>query len=171
MFRFLLLFFFTISTFAQQIQKVDFIKCNVLLEPNAAEKSISGEIQYEFIVLSEIDTIKVDAKNMHFTEVSINGKSVEFKNSGNSLDLFKGFKKGKNVLTFKYSAQPKQTLYFIGDDDDLQIWTQGQGKYTSHWLPSFDDVNEKVIFIISIAFRNNFEVISNGEKYNLNGCE
>jgi aminopeptidase N len=38
-------------------------------------------------------------------------------------------------------------LYFVGSEaaDDLQIWTQGQGKYTSNWFPSFDDVNEKVI--------------------------
>ena len=173
MFRFIFILFISFSTFAQQIQKVDFIKCDALLEPNAAERNIRGEIQYEFIVLSKIDTIKVDAKNMHFTEVSINGKSVNFKNSDKTLDLYEGFQKGKNNLTFKYLAQPKQTLYFIGEGDDLQIWTQGQGKYTSHWLPSFDDVNEKVIFNLSVDFRNDFEVLSNGflidKKYNSKG--
>ena len=30
------------------------------------------------------------------------------------LDLFEGFKKGKNKITFNYSAKPKQTLYFTG---------------------------------------------------------
>jgi aminopeptidase N len=80
----------------------------------------------------------------------INDKLVKFKNSGKTLDLFEGFSKGKNKLTFLYHAIPKQTLYFIGQDDNRQIWTQGQGKYTSHWLPSFDDVNEKVIFGITI---------------------
>jgi aminopeptidase N len=44
----------------------------------------------------------------------------------------------------------------------MQIWTQGQGKYTSHWLPSFDDVNEKVIFCVSINFDKKFKAISNG---------
>jgi aminopeptidase N len=78
------------------------------------------------------------------------------------LDLFEGFKKGKNKLSFSYSAKPKQTLYFTGEGENLQIWTQGQGRYTSHWLPSFDDVNEKVIFNISIAFKENFEFFSNG---------
>eukprot|EP01038_Epipyxis_sp_PR26KG_P020341 gene20341-28805_t len=58
---------------------------------------------------------------------------------------------------------PKQTLYFIGVGKGQQIWTQGQGKYTSNWLPSFDDVNEKVIFKISINYDKNFKVISNGE--------
>jgi aminopeptidase N len=163
----------SISAFAQQINKVDFISCEANLTPNAFEKSISGEINYDFKVLNKIDTVKIDAVNMDFKEVFINGKSVPFKNSGRTLDLYEGFKKGKNNLTFKYSAKPKQTLYFIGEGDDLQIWTQGQGKYTSHWLPSFDDVNEKVIFNISVAFRNDFEVLSNGflaeKKYNSKG--
>ena len=76
--------------------------------------------------------------------------------------MFEGFSIGTNTLTFNYSAQPKQTLYFIGEGDDLQIWTQGQGKYTSHWLPSFDDVNEKVIFNVSVDFSHDFMVLSNG---------
>lgn len=164
MFRILLALFFINVSFAQQTDKVDFIKCYAYLSPNASEKSIFGKVTYEFKVKKAIDTIKIDAKNMEFSEVIINGKSVKFKNSGKTLDLFEGFKKGKNKLTFRYSAKPKQTLYFTGDfsNGTGQIWTQGQGRYTSHWLPSFDDVNEKVIFNISIAFKENFEFFSNG---------
>ena len=165
MFRILLALFFINLSFGQQINNVDFIKCNAFVSPNASEKSISGTITYEFKVKKAIDTIKIDAKNMEFSEVIINGKSVKFKNSGKTLDLFEGFKKGKNKLTFRYSANPKQTLYFTGDfsNGTGQIWTQGQGRYTSHWLPSFDDVNEKVIFNLKIIFDNKYEVISNGK--------
>ena len=162
MFRILLALLFVSFSFAQQTDKVDFIKCDALVAPNHSEKSISGTITYEFKVKKAIDTIKIDAINMEFSEVAINGKSVKFKNSGKTLDLFEGFKKGKNKLTFSYSAQPKQTLYFTGEGEHLQIWTQGQGKYTSHWLPSFDDVNEKVIFNISINWIKNFYAVSNG---------
>jgi aminopeptidase N len=44
---------------------------------------------------------------------------------------------------------PKQALYFVGSerDDDLQIWTQGQGNIPVIGFESFDDVNEKVILI------------------------
>ena len=150
MFRILLALFFIPLSFAQQIDKVDFIKCDALVLPNASDKSISGTITYEFKVKKAIDTIKIDAKNMEFTQVIINGNLVNYKNSGSTLDLFEGFKKGKNKVTFSYLAKPKQTLYFTGTDDNLQIWTQGQGKYTSHWLPSFDDVNEKVVFNLSV---------------------
>ncbi|UGS22187.1 M1 family metallopeptidase [Flavobacterium cyclinae] len=163
MFRILLALFFISISFAQQTDKVDFIKCDASVYPYASEKSISGTVVYEFKVKKAIDTIKIDAKSMEFSGVMINGKSVKFKNSGKTLDLFEGFKKGKNKLTFSYSAKPKQTLYFTGQDENLQIWTQGQGKYTSYWLPSFDDVNEKVIFNILISDVNPYlKVISNG---------
>ena len=168
MFRILLALFFINVSFAQQTDKVDFIKCNALVAPNYSEKSISGTITYEFKVKKAIDTIKIDAINMEFSEVAINGKSVKFKNSGKTLDLFEGFKKGKNKLTFSYSAKPKQTLYFTGQDENLQIWTQGQGRYTSHWLPSFDDVNEKVVFNLSVKFQNGYKIISNGVFKNVN---
>jgi aminopeptidase N len=143
---------FSIISFAQQTNQVDFITCTASLYPNFEEKSISGSVTYEFKVKQSIDTIKIDAKNITFSDVMINDKLVKFKNSGKTLDLFEGYSKGKNILTLRYSAIPKQTLYFIGQDKNKQIWTQGQGKYTSHWLPSFDDVNEKVIFGITINY-------------------
>lgn len=168
MFRIFLALFIINLSFSQQIDKVDFIKCDVLVAPNHADKSISGTITYEFKVKKAIDTIKIDAINMEFSKVAINGKSVNFKNSGKALNLFEGFKKGKNKITFNYTAKPKQTLYFTGQDENLQIWTQGQGRYTSHWLPSFDDVNEKVIFNLSVHSLNDFLILSNGKFLNAN---
>ena len=168
-----LFLFFSFVLFGQQTNKVDFLVCNAKVTPNAQSRSISGYVSYEFKVCKSIDTIKIDAINMNFSDVLINGKSVKFKNSGKTLDLFEGFKKGKNTITFSYSATPKQTLYFTGQDENLQIWTQGQGRYTSHWLPCFDDVNEKVIFNMSVEFRNDFVVLSNGtfvsNQYNSKG--
>lgn len=165
--RYIFLFLFSFS-FAQQTQKVDFKTVHAIVAPNPIEKSISGEVKYEFQVLASIDTIAIDAIKMDFSNVKINGKAVNFKNSGKALQLFEGFKKGKNKLTFTYKAFPKQTLYFIGEGKNLQIWTQGQGKYTSHWLPSFDDVNEKLIFNLSIQFDSSFYVLSNGKLKNDN---
>ncbi|PZO30297.1 MAG: aminopeptidase, partial [Flavobacteriaceae bacterium] len=149
--------------FSQQFQKVDFKTLNATLALDASHKKISGQVTYTFEVLSAIDTIRIDARNMAFSNLKVNNAVTEFKNSGKELQLYKGFKKGKNTLTFGYEAIPKQTLYFIGEKEHLQIWTQGQGKYTSHWLPSFDDVNEKVVFGLSISYDKDFEVLSNGK--------
>ena len=169
--KFIIPLFFSLTIFAQQTTKVDFKTADAVLQLNFEQQSISGEMNYSFAVLSKIDTIRIDAKNMNFSNVKINTKTVDFVNSGKELKLFKGFKKGKNTLTFSYSAKPKQTLYFVGEGDGKQIWTQGQGKYTSHWLPSFDDENEKVTFNTTISFASDFEVIANGvltDKLNTN---
>ncbi|MET0759369.1 MAG: M1 family metallopeptidase, partial [Flavobacterium sp.] len=143
---------------------VDFKSVLGKIAVNPITKTVSGQINYDFEVLSSIDTIKIDAQRMTFSTVKINNKEVQFKNSGKQLQLFEGFEKGKNTLTFDYETTPKQTMYFIGsvETDNLQIWTQGQGKYTSHWFPSFDDVNEKVVFNLNIAFDSTYQVISNG---------
>ncbi|WP_348824747.1 M1 family metallopeptidase [Flavobacterium aestuarii] len=159
-----LFLFLSAFTFAQQTKSVDFKTANGSISINSDNKSVSGTVTYIFEVLKPIDTIKIDAQNMTFKELELNSKKILFETNGKELLLIYPFQKGKNSVHFLYEAQPKQTLYFVGseDADNLQIWTQGQGKYTSHWFPSFDDVNEKVIFNMNIAFDSKYQVISNG---------
>ena len=158
--------FFTTLTFAQQSQQlknVDFKTLDAQLSFDVSQKKVIGTVTYTFEVLNKPDTIYIDAQNMQFTNVSINGKKKSgWVASGKALKLFKGYKKGKNTVTFNYTAQPKQTMYLVKDGESNQIWTQGQGKYTSHWLPSFDDVNEKVVFNLSVSFEKDYEVMANG---------
>ena len=161
--KYIFFLFLSSLAFAQQTKKVDFKTANAYLTFDVPQKKVMGKLTYTFEVLDKkTDTIFIDAKNMQFSDVSINGKKTGWTSSTTSLKLYKGFKKGKNTLEFSYSAQPKQTLYFVKDGQDVQLWTQGQGKYTSHWLPSFDDVNEKVIFNITPLFDKNYTVLSNG---------
>ena len=159
-------FLLFISSFAiaQQTQSVDFKSGNGRITINAAEKSVSGSVSYWFEVLKPIDTIKIDAQNMEFSEVELNQKELHFSTDGKQLLLIYPFKKGKNNVSFNYMAKPKQTMYFVGSEekDNLQIWTQGQGKYTSNWFPSFDDVNEKVIFNMEVVYDAKYDVVSNG---------
>ncbi|WP_264521771.1 M1 family metallopeptidase [Flavobacterium sp. N1994] len=153
---------FTVFTFAQQTQKVDFktVTGNITIDPIA--KKVFGSVRYTLEVKQDIDTIKIDAQNMTFNAVQMNGKASLFSSSGKKFLLFDGYKKGKYMLTFTYEAFPKQTMYFNKYGDNLQVWTQGQGKYTSHWFPSFDDVNEKVIFNMNITFDEKYNVLANG---------
>jgi len=158
-----ILLFFTTFIFAQQTQFVDFKSVKGQLKLDVADKTIAGSVEYQFDVLKPTDTIKIDAKNMEFTKIRINQKEVNFLNTGKELQLIDNFQKGKNVLTFDYWAKPKQALYFINmENSEVQIWTQGQGRYTSNWFPSFDDVNEKLVFDFGITFNKDYQVISNG---------
>ena len=160
--RLLLFLFCTAVTLAQQTNKVDFIKVAGIVTPDATLKKVVGSAVYHFNVLKPIDTIRIDAKNMDFNQVKINNQAVKFKNNQKELLLFEGFKKGINWISFNYTALPKQAMYFSGEGKGQQIWTQGQGKYTSHWFPSFDDVNEKVVFNLQIISQKDFVAIANG---------
>jgi aminopeptidase N len=147
---------------AQQFQKVDFKTCEARITIDPDQRQVNGIVTYEFDVLSKVDTVYLDAINMTFSSVKLNGKNIAVKSSAKTLKLFGRLKKGKNAVTFSYSAKPKQTMYFTGIGENRQIWTQGQGKYTSYWLPSFDDTNEKVIFNMTVCCDKDFLAISNG---------
>jgi aminopeptidase N len=160
--RFSIFLFFSVFTFAQQTTKVDFIKVTGVVAPDANLKKVKGSAVYHFKVIKPIDTIRIDAKNMNFDNVLINNKQVKFKSDSKELLLFEGFKSGINSLSFSFTAFPKQTMYFNKEGIHQQIWTQGQGKYTSHWFPSFDDVNEKIIFNLNIqSFEKSVGIFSN----------
>lgn len=147
----------------QQLKNVDFKVADAQLSFNVAQKQVIGTVTYSFEVLKKPDTIYIDAQNMQFNSVTVNGKKkAEWVASDKAFKLFGGYKKGKNTVTLSYTAKPRQTLYFVEDGETHQIWTQGQGKYTSHWLPGFDDVNEKVIFNLAITFDKEYQVLANG---------
>ncbi|OIQ16897.1 MAG: aminopeptidase [Flavobacterium sp. MedPE-SWcel] len=170
-------------SYSQQLDKVDFKTCNASLRFDVAQKKVMGKVTYAFDVLErKTDTIYIDARNMQFDDVTINGKKAGWASSDNSLKLYKGYKKGSNTVTFSYSAKPKKALYFVQfnsqsstsfsvtDNElekELQIWTQGQGKYTSHWLPSFDDMNEKVVFNLEVTFDKDYAIMANGTEVNI----
>lgn len=159
-------------SFAQQKPSVDFKTIHASLQINPVKRNVLGKCDYTFEVNEKTDTIRIDAQRMVFTDVKINGFRVSSKTTQKQLLLYEGFKKGKNTVSFAYEAFPVQTMYFVNWDFSKeidtpekvqgQIWTQGQGKNTSFWLPSFDDTNEKVIFSIDVIFQKSFEVVSNG---------
>ena len=125
-----------------------------------------GHNKYTFELESPTDSIFLDAVNMNFMKVALNGKEITFSNSGERL-VFKAPKElGKHQLVVEYATKPKQTVYFMGRRPSLgseQVWTQGQGKYTSHWLPSIDDMNDKIEFDLTFLVEHEHEVIANGK--------
>ena len=162
--------FFVNYSIAQQTQYVDFLTCKAEVNPLSIKKEVRGNIRYTFKVKEIVDSIYIDAKNMTFDNVFIKNRKAQYKVTSNKLWLFKKFKKGKEYsVSFNYKTNPKKAMYFIDWDNQKhpeanpQIWTQGQGKDNSNWIPSFDDMNEKVAFDLSISFDKNYEVITNGK--------
>lgn len=159
-----LLLLITSFVFSQQTQSVDFKSVHGQITINPKDKSVSGAVSYWFDVLKATDTIKIDAQNINFSNVELNQKEIQFTTNGKQILLISAFKKGTNNISFNYVAKPKQTMYFVGSEENnnVQVWTQGQGKYTSYWFPSFDDVEEKVIFNLEVVVDSKYQVISNG---------
>ena len=154
--------------FCQSNPKVDFLHGEIDLFIEPTQKTIKGNVVYQFQVLEKTNSILIDARNMQFMSVLLNGKKVRYSYDETQLVLNKKLKAGKAyTLELTYSCTPKQAVYFLGWDDDIpdneQIWTQGQGKYSSHWVPSFDDMNEKVEFDMHITFDKNYTVVANGK--------
>ncbi|NER13360.1 M1 family peptidase [Leptobacterium flavescens] len=153
--------------YAQQTEKVDFKTAKTTLRIDPLQKEVKGDIDYKFLVLKNTDSIYIDARSMSFSKIILNKKEVRFYNDGQKLWLLDNFTAGKEYeISLSYTAKPQKAMYFIGwefPDARKQVWTQGQGKNNSHWLPSFDDMNEKVEFDLTVIFDENYEVIANGK--------
>ncbi|MDN3594956.1 M1 family metallopeptidase [Zunongwangia endophytica] len=152
-----------------QIEFVDFktVDAEISIYPEAA--IVKGNVNYEFEVLKQVDSIFIDAENMSFRDVFINGEEADFRLAEDKIWIKNKLNPSEeNQLQLKYSVSPKQTMYFINwnqpDSEEIskQVWTQGQGRYTSHWLPSFDDMREKTVFNLKVNFNKEYRVIANG---------
>ena len=170
-----------IGTKAQHQDKVDFTSADVSIGIDPYNRQINGTVTYDFKVHQKVDSVFLDARSMEFTAVLLDGRKAKYTNDKQTLTIKKKFKEGKeHRLSLVYKTTPQQAVYFIGwpsapisvaersrghrnERSRSQIWTQGQGKYTSHWLPSFDDMNEKVVFDMDITFDSDYTVIANGK--------
>lgn len=166
-----LIFFcaFIISlSFAQQTDYVDFKRVESLIVFNqfATDSTLFNTYEIQFDILKSTDSIYLDAINMEFKHLALDNETVAFKNDGKKLIIYNDFEKGENYkLSFIFFNAPKKAMYFLGWENEgkNQIWTQGQGKYTSNWLPSIDDVNDKMEFDLKFLAPKDYQVISNGE--------
>lgn len=153
---------------AQQTDYVDFrvVEAAIFFNEIQVDSTLFDSFEIEFDILKKVDSIYLNAVDMRFENVTVNGESANYKNDGKKLIIYSKFEPSKeNKLEFIFFASPKKAMYFVGWDNEArnQIWTQGQGKYTSHWLPSIDDMNDKIEFDLTFAAPKGYEVISNGE--------
>ncbi len=156
-------------SFAQQADYVDFKKLEATLGFVPDSSKIQGGVYLEFKILKKTDSVYLDAIDMDFKFFVQSDENIKLKNDGEKLWVKSDFEEGETYsVIFNYVAYPKKALYFLKREDAWQIWTQGQGKYTSNWLPSIDDVNDKIEFDLRVAFDKAYNVVVNG---NLIGSE
>ena len=160
----LLFFSFFNLLFAQQLEKVNFKEVKADLKILPSQKSIEGKVNYTIQTLQSLDTIYLDAVDMEVKSCD-EASHYQITNTKDKLYFIGNFKSNTTYnFCFSYKATPKQSLYFVPTEEAEvgQIWTQGQGKNTSHWFPSIDDQNEKMIFNLTIEAPTDYYVLSNG---------
>ncbi len=153
-------------------RSVDFTTLNLKVSLEPVEKLVKGEVTHRFKVLRKyLDSIRLDGINMNYKEVKLDGKTAKYTKDTKGINIyFENSPKwdSEHTLTIKYEANPSRGLYFIGWDDTTgtsrkQIWTQGQGIDNRHWIPMYDEKNDKVISEVIVDFDEKFKVLSNGE--------
>lgn len=157
---------------SQQTKTVDFEKIKAQINFKTSEKKVIGQLNVQFTALANINSVYLDARNFDQAIINSDHKKTNLAYAEDKIVFTGNFKKDATYnLSFSYETQPKKALYFWGWDEKnidvdapnhKQIWTQGQGKYTSHWLPSIDDMNDKILFELTIDFDKDYEVIANG---------
>ncbi|MBX2826631.1 MAG: M1 family metallopeptidase [Flavobacteriaceae bacterium] len=156
--RILVLFFFCSSVvFSQQTDVVDFTNISAFIRPDIQNREVEGEVSVSFTMLKQADSIYLDAVGINHIENRMVDSGLRA--SDDKLWIISDFEKDKTYsIHFGYTMTPKRALYFTYD----QVWTQGQGKYTSNWLPSIDDMNDKIEFDLKFVAEKGKTVIANG---------
>ncbi|MEO2064547.1 MAG: M1 family metallopeptidase [Christiangramia sp.] len=156
------------KTTSDQLAQFDFQKLQARLEIRPEQQEVLGSVHFTFAILEQADTLKIDGRKMEFSEVLLNGEKARFYTDDTGIYVLSTFAPSvSNELDLKYTAHPESAMYFINWQDKTpeaarEVWTQGQGKYTSNWLPSFDELREKLEFDITYIFPKSYQLIANG---------
>lgn len=144
----------------------DFLSATARLQFQNDSENVTGEISFDVLITSTTDSLFVDAKSLKEHEVFLNGNLVKSDYNGERILLRSRFRESDTInLRINFTSEPKKAMYFIdatGDGSWNQIWTQGQGKYTSNWLPSIDDMNDKMLWNLQITAPDHLTSLSNG---------
>lgn len=147
------------------------LRLEVSFEPQKG--LVKGKVTHFFTPLwQKVDSFFLDGPGIIIKEAKLNGKNIRYQNSTEGITFYpdKPLTWGsKDSLSITYEAYPKKGIYFIGWNDPKnisrkQIWTQGQGIDNRHWIPCYDELNDKLTTETIITFDSKYKVLSNGRK-------
>lgn len=165
---------------AERQHSVDVTHMKVEVRFETEVGKVIGKVTHEFVTLQQnIDTLFFDAPGIVINSATMDGAAVPF--TINKEGVVLRFAKSlnwdeKHSVVFDYSATPKRGIYFIGWNQpentgtpDInyirkQIWTQGQGIDNRHWIPMYDNMNDKFTTETVVKMPKPYKVLSNGKK-------
>lgn len=156
------------------------MKLTVSFEPKAGK--VIGNVIHTFNpIRKQVDTVFWDGPGIKIKSAKlINGKQtsdVRFTTTDKGVVTYFDpplHWDNQYQVMFDYTATPEAGIYFIGwNSPDVtdpknqtrhQIWTQGQGIDNRHWIPMYDNMNDKFVTETVVTFDESYNVQSNGEK-------
>ncbi|MBL4623811.1 MAG: M1 family metallopeptidase [Flavobacteriales bacterium] len=152
---------------------VDMQHAKIELSFKPEEKLVIGKVTHTFTSLqNDVNELFLDGINMTYKSVTVDGDSVQYEkdSKGITIKFAKLIQRSEeHTIVIEYEATPWKGLYFIGWDDPnnlsrKQIWSQGQGIDNRHWIPMYDEKNDKIVSEMTVKFDSNYKVLSNGKK-------
>jgi len=143
------------------------------LELDELAKTCIGDVSIKLVPLrTKLDTVRIDAGEMNIDRVTMNGRPLDFHQTGET--LFVAMQKlyvRLDTLTLDVSyrlSSPKKGIYFIQPDSgspehQWQIWTQGENLDNHYWFPCYDFPNDKSTSEMIVTVNDRFTAISNGK--------
>ncbi len=150
---------------------LDITQMTVQVKFDPPKGKVIGKVTHYYKTIQPlVDTVFFDAPAIRIIKAYCNQKEVNFKTTPEGVTIFLNppLKWGTSgEITFDYEATPRKGIYFIGWNDPQnksrkQIWTQGQGIDNRHWIPMYDDANDKMITETIVEFDKKYQVLSNG---------
>ncbi|NQW29200.1 MAG: M1 family metallopeptidase [Ignavibacteria bacterium] len=149
----------------------DMLRLKLDVKFDAFTGTVYGRVMHTFKVLQQsVDSIEFDAMKITFQQVLIGNKPARYRQTDTTVIVYCEPRLNwdrVDSISFTYSAKPRRGIYFVGWSDSTgtmrrQIWTQGQGIDTRHYIPLYDEMNDKVISETIITFDSSYKVLSNG---------
>ncbi|RPH36300.1 hypothetical protein EHM92_04740 [bacterium] len=132
---------------------------------------VKGRVTHIFAPLRErVYSIFFDGPGIRIQKAALNGRSLKYRISPPGITVYPDPPlqwNSTDSISFTYEATPRRGIYFIGWNDytgrrHKQIWTQGQGIDNRHWIPCYDQQNDKLITETIVRFDSSYQVLSNG---------
>ncbi len=161
------------GAWAPREHNVDFLHMRLEVSFDVKQGLVKGKVTHRFTPLRDkVDSIWVDGPSIRILEASVNGKLVTYRTEAQGTWIKTGRTltwNEKDSVTIVYEANPRRGLYFIGWNDPAglcrkQIWSQGQGIDNRHWIPCYDEMNDKITTEMIVTFESQYKVLSNGDK-------
>ena len=152
-------------------RQVDMLHMRLELSFVPADGLVRGTVTHRFTSLRQrVDSLFFNGPRIRVLAASYNGKPARFNTTPEGIVVHlvpPATWDRTDSITFRYEANPRRGLYFIGWNDTTgtsrkQIWSQGQGIDNRHWFPCHDEQNDKLITETIVTFDARYRVLSNG---------